>query len=223
MDPNLLRESENVEDRRTDEPLPPDWLTQQERPDLPPGVIGSDAYWRQRKREGRWTNYVSLDPEQLAYQLAWRGAQSPNPYTALIGASPQRQPFPVGQPQSFYNQLQQLYGAVPGNPPSDARQFLPAENFPDANVPAGPMNMPAEEDEDIPLPRPRPSEHEDAGLPSQDEEDMPPDTPFRVLSPSRIRLGPAAQHWAQEHGMSLTEFAKYLLQREKMRNAGLTD
>jgi hypothetical protein len=59
--------------------------------------------------------------------------------------------------------------------------------------------------------------------PQADEGDMPPDTPFQVLSPSRIRLGPAAQAWAQEHGMTVTEMGKYLLQREKMRNAGMTD
>jgi hypothetical protein len=31
----------------------------------------------------------------------------------------------------------------------------------------------------------------------------------------RIRLGPEAIWWAQQHGMSLTELAKYLLARDE--------
>jgi hypothetical protein len=40
--------------------------------------------------------------------------------------------------------------------------------------------------------------------------------PFVIERPGekgRIKLGPEAKFWAQEHGMSLTEMAKYLLAR----------
>jgi hypothetical protein len=199
MDVDALRESENnVEDRRTDEPLPPDWLTQQERPDLPPGVIGSDAYLARRKREGLIrSGYTSLDPQQLQYQIyATHGSPPPNPYNMLVGQSPpQRQPFPVGKPQNFYDVLTQRFGAVPGAPPSDLKQFRSDASKEmdeiDSNTAPGPVPW-QEDDQTVPLPRPRPSEHEGTGLPSQaDEEDMPPDMPFKVLSPSKIRLGPA--------------------------------
>jgi hypothetical protein len=31
----------------------------------------------------------------------------------------------------------------------------------------------------------------------------------------RIKLGPEARYWAEQHGMSLTELAKYLLARDE--------
>jgi hypothetical protein len=218
MDPTLLQESENIEDRR-DEPLPPDWLTQQERPDLLPGVIGSDAYLARRKREGLIrSGYTSLDPQQLAYQIAVQGSQSPNPYNALVGASPPQQQFAVGRPTNFYSRLQQRFGAVPGAPPSDLREFTDQrEIFPDADVEVGPLptEIQVSEDEDtVPLPRSRPSESDTI---------YNRDQPYTVHSNSKITLSPTAQEWAREHGMSLTEMARYLLQRDKMRNAGLTD
>ena len=39
------------------------------------------------------------------------------------------------------------------------------------------------------------------------------DRPYVVESPTRIRLGPDAKHWAHEYGMTLEEFARYLLHR----------
>lgn len=50
-----------------------------------------------------------------------------------------------------------------------------------------------------------------------------PYTIERAGSKGRIRLGPEAQLWAQEWGMTLTELAKYLLQRDLDRKAGRTD
>jgi hypothetical protein len=44
--------------------------------------------------------------------------------------------------------------------------------------------------------------------------------PFVVERPGksgRIRLHPEAKWWAQEHGMSLTEMAKYLLARDEQK------
>ena len=42
---------------------------------------------------------------------------------------------------------------------------------------------------------------------------MADDRPFVVESPSRIRLGPEAKWWADQHGMSYTDMAKFLLQQ----------
>jgi hypothetical protein len=274
MDPNLLRESENVEDRRTDEPSAPDWLTQQERPDLPPGVIGSDAYWRRRKREGLIrSGYTSLDPQQLQYQIyATHGTQPLNPYNALVGASPQQRPFPIGQPQSFYDRLQQVYGAQPGPRPSDLREFrAEGETFREGGAVADPYTgddprilrdvyqgeyigprRPAPRHEspsadplagDVPSgPLPHTgiegfAPTEAAAYPFANDVVVGPvageaipfepgassDQPFTIHSPTKITLSPTAQRQAREYGMTLAEFGKYLLQREKMRNAGLTD
>ena len=44
--------------------------------------------------------------------------------------------------------------------------------------------------------------------------------PFTVESPSRIRLGPEALHWAKEHGMTLEEFARYLLRQHHHHGEG---
>jgi len=44
---------------------------------------------------------------------------------------------------------------------------------------------------------------------------MTDDCPYTVLSPTKIRLGPDAKHWAHEYGMSLEEFARYLLHRHE--------
>jgi hypothetical protein len=39
----------------------------------------------------------------------------------------------------------------------------------------------------------------------------------------RVRLNAEAKHWAQEHGLTLAELAKYLLQRDLDRKAGRID
>jgi hypothetical protein len=39
------------------------------------------------------------------------------------------------------------------------------------------------------------------------------DRPYTVESPTRIRLGPDAKFWARTHGMTLVQFAKFLLDR----------
>jgi hypothetical protein len=42
--------------------------------------------------------------------------------------------------------------------------------------------------------------------------------PFVVERPGkngRIKLGPEARYWAEQHGMTLTEFARYLLLRDE--------
>jgi hypothetical protein len=39
------------------------------------------------------------------------------------------------------------------------------------------------------------------------------DLPYVIESPTRVKLGPDAKHWAHEHGLTLEEFAKYLLHR----------
>jgi hypothetical protein len=42
--------------------------------------------------------------------------------------------------------------------------------------------------------------------------------PFVVERPGkngRIKLGPEARYWAEQHGMSLTEMARYLLLRDE--------
>ena len=41
------------------------------------------------------------------------------------------------------------------------------------------------------------------------------DRPYTILSPTKIRLGPDAKHWAHEYGMSLEEFARYLLHQHR--------
>lgn len=50
---------------------------------------------------------------------------------------------------------------------------------------------------------------------------MDPDQPFIIESPTKIRLGPTAKEWAAEHGMSVVEMGKYLLQQQKLREQGL--
>jgi hypothetical protein len=41
------------------------------------------------------------------------------------------------------------------------------------------------------------------------------DLPYVIESPTRVKLGPDAKHWAHEHGMTLEEFAKYLLHQHR--------
>jgi hypothetical protein len=42
---------------------------------------------------------------------------------------------------------------------------------------------------------------------------MNDDRHYWVYSPDRIRLSPTAKSWAREHGMTLQEFARYLIAR----------
>lgn len=44
--------------------------------------------------------------------------------------------------------------------------------------------------------------------------------PYTVESPTRIRLGPDAKYWAEQHGMTLDEFAKYLLRQHHHHGEG---
>jgi hypothetical protein len=48
---------------------------------------------------------------------------------------------------------------------------------------------------------------------------MTEDRPYTIESPTRIRLGPEAKFWAQEHGMSLEEMARFLINRERLKEA----
>jgi hypothetical protein len=46
------------------------------------------------------------------------------------------------------------------------------------------------------------------------------DRPYVVESPTRIKLSPTAKHWAREYGMTLEEFAKYLLHQHHHHSDG---
>jgi hypothetical protein len=41
------------------------------------------------------------------------------------------------------------------------------------------------------------------------------DRPYTILSPTKIRLSLDAKHWAHEYGMSVEEFARYLLHQHR--------
>jgi len=47
------------------------------------------------------------------------------------------------------------------------------------------------------------------------EDDFRPYVIERPGARGRIKLGPEAKFWAQQHGMSLQEMAKYLLARDE--------
>jgi hypothetical protein len=49
---------------------------------------------------------------------------------------------------------------------------------------------------------------------------MTDDRPYTILSPTKIRLGPDAKFWAEQHGMTLQEFARYLLHRHHHHSEG---
>jgi hypothetical protein len=42
--------------------------------------------------------------------------------------------------------------------------------------------------------------------------------PYTIESPTRIRLGPEAKYWAQQYGMTLEEFARYLMDAHNQRD-----
>jgi hypothetical protein len=52
---------------------------------------------------------------------------------------------------------------------------------------------------------------------------MEDEKPYVVESATRICLRPEAKFWAQQHGMSLTEMARYLLQQDRLHEAGMTE
>jgi hypothetical protein len=45
---------------------------------------------------------------------------------------------------------------------------------------------------------------------------MDGDRPFTIHSPTKITLSPEARFWAKEHGLTLVEFARYLLNKENL-------
>jgi hypothetical protein len=51
---------------------------------------------------------------------------------------------------------------------------------------------------------------------------MDSEKPYTIHSGTRITLSPLAKEMAAEHGMSLEEMARYLLNREKLREDGET-
>jgi hypothetical protein len=40
--------------------------------------------------------------------------------------------------------------------------------------------------------------------------------PYTIESPTRIRLSQTAKYWGEQHGLSLEELARFLLNREKV-------
>jgi hypothetical protein len=44
--------------------------------------------------------------------------------------------------------------------------------------------------------------------------------PFEILSPTKIKLNREAREWAKEHGMTLTQMAKHLLNQHKQSEGG---
>ena len=46
------------------------------------------------------------------------------------------------------------------------------------------------------------------------------DPPFTIHSPTKITLSPTAKEWAQYHGMTLEEMARFLLRQEQQRQSG---
>jgi hypothetical protein len=45
-------------------------------------------------------------------------------------------------------------------------------------------------------------------------------SPYEVLSPTKIVLGPLAREWAKQHGMTEREMGQHLLQQHRQRQAG---
>jgi hypothetical protein len=50
---------------------------------------------------------------------------------------------------------------------------------------------------------------------------MEDDRPYVIESPTRIKLGPEAKYWAGQHGLSIEELARYLLQQDRLREQGV--
>jgi len=51
---------------------------------------------------------------------------------------------------------------------------------------------------------------------------MEDDRPYVVKSPTRIRLGPVAQQFARDYGISLVEMAKHLLHQHYNGDANVS-
>jgi hypothetical protein len=47
---------------------------------------------------------------------------------------------------------------------------------------------------------------------------MADEKPYTIHSPTKITLSPDARFWAKEHGMSLEEMARYLLNQDKLKD-----
>jgi hypothetical protein len=47
------------------------------------------------------------------------------------------------------------------------------------------------------------------------------DKRFTIHSDTKVRLYPIAKEWAQEHGMTLEQFARHLLDQHRLRKSGL--
>ena len=47
--------------------------------------------------------------------------------------------------------------------------------------------------------------------------------PYTIHSDTRITLSPDARYWAQEHGITLEEMARYLLNLEKLNEESYVD
>ena len=49
---------------------------------------------------------------------------------------------------------------------------------------------------------------------------MSDDNPYTVLGPGQIQLSPTAREWAAQFGMSESQFAKHLMEQDRLRKAG---
>src|SRR5262245_44547133 len=47
--------------------------------------------------------------------------------------------------------------------------------------------------------------------------------PYKVLGPNKIWMSKTARAFARQYGLSDREMARYLMQREQLREAGVTD
>jgi hypothetical protein len=93
------------------------------------------------------------------------------------------------------------------------------------HVPLPMVRIPREHRAELPrltVPQPQPRERV---YPMQDgggvmaEDDFRPFVIERPGKNGRIKLGPEAKYWAEQHGMTLQEMARYLLQRDEQGDA----
>jgi hypothetical protein len=64
--------------------------------------------------------------------------------------------------------------------------------------------------------KPTQADEQPEGIPGRDSDDPP----FTIHSPTKITLTPTAKEWAQQHGMTLEEMARFLLRQEQQRQSG---
>jgi hypothetical protein len=50
---------------------------------------------------------------------------------------------------------------------------------------------------------------------------MDDEKPYRIESPTRVRLGPLAREMARMHGMTERELAQHLLQQHRLQQGGV--